>query len=75
MSNEWVEHDGSGMPVPGDTLVYVRTRSGFDDSNLPAPVKANFWREDDRKDCNWCHESEDDQIIAYRIVKDNEDAQ
>lgn len=27
--SEWIEHDGKGMPVGGDTLVTVHLRDGY----------------------------------------------
>lgn len=57
--NDWIEHDGSDIPVPGDTLVYVKFRDGV---NSPRAEKANIWY--------WRHEECDyTDIIAYKVVK------
>lgn len=39
----WIEHDGKGMPVDGETRVWVRFRSGIEDG--PSRSKAWCWNE------------------------------
>lgn len=58
----WIEHDGKGMPVDGETLVNVRLRDGieFDDGQTLASDWGLCWRHDPE------HRND---IIAYRIVK------
>lgn len=60
----WIEHDGKGMPVDGETMVSVRFREKGERGSAPA----RFW---DR--CNpscWRHTGEETEldIIAYRVV-------
>lgn len=67
MSSEWIKHDGKDMPVPGDTMVFVRLRGGFEDHGA---VKASYWHHDEPAASNWCHvDSERDyDIVAYRVA-------
>lgn len=66
--SDWIEHDGSGMPVPGDTLVYVRLGGGWDDTWCGAPRTADWWHEDEPEDSSWVGVSSS-HIVAYRIVE------
>lgn len=50
--NEWVQWKGGECPVPGDTLVEVRSRRGF----VWRDVAKAFW---------WDHRGD---IVAYRVV-------
>lgn len=68
MSGEWgpwIEHDGMGCPVPGDTMVSVEFR-------IP-PRSIEFTRgnpECDRaKVWIWVNDGKRDDIIRYRIRK------
>lgn len=61
--NEWIEHDGGDRPVPGDTLVYVKFRNGFDDTLCAKPVKARWWN-----GTNWS-DAGPFGIVAYKVVK------
>lgn len=66
---DWIEHDGSGMPVPGDTLVYTRHSDGFDDSFCSYPTEASFWDGPFPELSSWLKSDDDDAYIAaYRIV-------
>lgn len=50
--NGWVEHDGKGMPVDGDTIVAIRCRDGVEAMSYPASdflgdkhgFKGDWWR-------------------------------
>lgn len=62
----WIAHDGQGMPVSGDTLVYTRHSNGFDDLN---PTRADFWH-DENKHCSHWHDTGDGLYIeAYKVVE------
>ncbi len=63
----WIEHDGSGMPVPGDTLVYTRHSNGFDDSFCVEPMRADWWHEDEPESDSWSI-NDGVYIVAYRVV-------
>lgn len=60
----WKNHDGSRMPVEGDTLVYVRQRDGWESPKARPAIQfayeANNWFFGDK-------ESPYD-IIAYRLA-------
>ena len=66
----WIEHDGSGMPVPGDTLVYVKCGDGYDDSDCESPERADFWHDYEYpENSSWLRtEGYDYNIVAYRVV-------
>ncbi|MEI3803139.1 hypothetical protein V6R85_01335 [Agrobacterium sp. CCNWLW32] len=55
--SDWIEHDGSGMPVGDDVLVQVRFR-GLEHKEtrvIPAHWYSEFWGSD--------------EIQFYRVVK------
>ena len=57
---EWIKWEGGPMPVPADTKVIVKFR---DQSVVEDDIqRADFWV--------WRHSREDDDVIAYRLVKD-----
>jgi hypothetical protein len=63
---EWIKHNGKGMPVDGDTPVYVRQRCGFESTRVAPAV---FWKAGYD---NWIRASKKFSgydIIAYRIHK------
>lgn len=62
--SEWIEHDGKGMPVDGDTLVYVKFSDGDDDSKCKRPMTASYWRHNWNRPEAPFHGSD---IVAYRI--------
>lgn len=65
---DWIEHDGSGMPVPGDTLVYARHSNGFDDSFCKNPTQADYWHEEGYGS-SWVNYSNDEPYItSYKVV-------
>lgn len=58
----WIAHDGSGMPVAGDTRVTVKCRDGY----IDGPNTVSYFDDGD----GWwnsadCHE--DDVIVAYKL--------
>jgi hypothetical protein len=57
--SDWIEWKGGDRPVSTDTLVEVRLR----DSELKAETG-------EAVEFDWRHEIMDDDIIAYRIVKE-----
>lgn len=81
--SEWIEHDGSGLPVPVGTIVVVRYFSGqlsepypagtIVDTENPAPWGWNCsW--------HWSHRgmrfvNHPQNIVAYRIVDDGAEAE
>lgn len=63
--SEWIDHDGKGMPVDGDTIVSIRIRSGEE-----TPAKWNTrakdwaWRwADERSAASF----KSGDILAYRV--------
>lgn len=53
--SEWIEWEGGECPVPGDTLVEVRTRTG----RVGRDAAKAFW---------WDHWDETSDIVAYRVA-------
>lgn len=39
IADQWVEHDGNGMPVGGSVMVTVKHADGA----LSGPLRADFW--------------------------------
>lgn len=66
--NTWIEHDGSGMPVDGETLVNVKFRDGTDDLDYD-PIPAKLWGTGNFVS-NWAQFGEpcEADIVAYRVV-------
>jgi hypothetical protein len=61
----WIEHDGAGMPVTGETVVCVKFRDGEIDMDAE---EACAWGVGDTSS-NWSHEIETSHdIVAYRVV-------
>ena len=58
LSNDWVEWRGGNCPVPPDTVVQVRYRSGVQLVSARAAI-AHYW----------LHRGGPSDIIAYRITK------
>lgn len=54
--NGWIEHDGKGMPVAGDTIVSVRTRDEV--SSGPCPAHEFFGRGKGVGGDWWTHQGE-----------------
>jgi hypothetical protein len=68
--DDWIEHDGKGMPVGGDVRVEVRVKDGteYDEED------ASWWG-DGGVDSNWNHTYPTHKDIThYRIVKENDNA-
>lgn len=70
---EWIEHDGKGMPVDGESYVHVRFRDGSaDEPVIPffEADKAKYWDDDNPLLNNWLWGScdLDSEIVAYRVV-------
>jgi len=74
---DWIEHDGSPMPVPADTLVEVRFRDGTEDAGMQAgdwssettnhqlPNGPCFWK---WEPCSNEARQHSCDIIAYRVL-------
>ncbi len=61
---KWIKHDGKGMPVDGDTLVFIRQRCGFESTRVTAAI---FWKAGYD---NWTRATKKFSgydIIAYRV--------
>lgn len=67
--SDWIEHDGGDMPVPGDTLVYVKFRDGTDDVQCRKPVSAGWWDSYGAPDVSNWSSPEAAGIVAYKVVK------
>ena len=67
-SGEWVEYDGSGQPVEDDVLVEVLLLHERD-AHEYKQKKSKAWRW--CWDCcsDWLAFSEDENIVAYKVVK------
>lgn len=50
MSSEWIEHDGKGMPVDGETVVFVKFGDGGEDWRHN---KASFWHDGNPRYSFW----------------------
>jgi hypothetical protein len=63
--SEWIEHDGGGMPVPGDTHVEVKFRDGD-----ILTGQAGYWDSEGDDGTNWrfVKSDPDFDIVAYRII-------
>lgn len=61
-TSEWIEHDGKGMPVDGDTIVCIRMRDG-DETPASWNTAAEEWI------WTWGERDRTGDIIAYRVVK------
>lgn len=57
--SEWIEWAGGECPADSETYVDVRFAHG---GEISGP--AGFWE--------WAHEFSEDNIIAYRVVKEKE---
>lgn len=62
-SNGWVTHDGGPCPVDGDIIVEPQYRG---DEDREKGIRISMTNA-----CHlaWWHDGEDDDIIAYRVVK------
>ncbi len=69
MTDGWIEHDGKGMPVDGDTLVICKFRDG-DEEKDGEEWAAKFWHSSDPALSNWVHiYGRNAEIVAYKVVK------
>ncbi len=67
----WIEHDGKGMPVDGDTLVCVRFLDGVNYGFDEVPLFAKDWDSVVPEHSHWYRDfSIDDEaaIVYYRLV-------
>lgn len=67
-TSEWIEHDGKGMPVDGDTEVEVRFPDGF----VASAVSASYWHGRTDEASSWVVPrwgNRGARISAYRVVK------
>lgn len=82
--SEWIEHDGKGMPVDGETLVYAKFADGYSDNpRLRNPIPASYWHEPlwEQKglyadSSNWVwpeNGPRDSHIVAYMIFDGEEE--
>lgn len=74
--SDYIDHDGKGMPVDGDTLVFIKQAGGYcDEDNHAVGIAAKFWHNPDEEevpeDSNWfwpANGPTDFHIIAYKVV-------
>lgn len=67
---DWIEHDGKGMPVEGDTFVLVKTKLGKEkEPNFIGNDfdKASYWDGDEDYENYWLS-STPNRITHYKIV-------
>jgi hypothetical protein len=70
--NDWIEHDGKGMPVDGDVHVKVKFRDGDEYKSI---TNASYWDDNDPMASNWVwiyDLAPSTDITHYRIVKEND---
>lgn len=69
-NGEWIEHDGKGMPVDGETMVQVRYRDGLEGSIL----RADFLDDENPARSNWWYSEVGpyEDITHYRIVSEEQ---
>lgn len=66
--SEWIEHDGKGMPVDGNTLLDIE----FADGTTVSGTKARTWGAEAGVDSNWFIPADGydgSRIRSYRIHK------
>ena len=62
-ASEWIEHDGGPRPVPASAIVTVRFRNH-------ERVKDDYYTDTGiARDWDWYHDTMDDDIVSYRVVK------
>lgn len=70
--SDWIDHDGKGMPVSGNTFVLCRFRDGVEEDEIDFLEEfedsAEFWNGDGWRVNLWKHSGGSSDIIAYRIV-------
>lgn len=63
--NGWIEHDGKGMPVDGDTIVAIRCRDGVEFMSHPA---SDFLGDGNGSKGDWWKKRFlDVDIVAYKV--------
>ena len=63
--NGWIEHDGKGMPVDGETMVHVRHKTGAETASFPA---SDFYGEGEGMAGDWwTHQGNWFDIVAYKV--------
>jgi hypothetical protein len=62
---DWIEHDGKGMPIDGETKVVLLFRDG--DMRVG---RAAHWDDGGDEYSNWVHRADDPDfdIVSYRII-------
>ena len=55
MTNEWIKHDGNGIPVSGNVKIEVRFRCDEDQYGYSDEFE-------------WDHADDDGDIVAYRVL-------
>lgn len=68
--NEWIKHDGKGMPVDGNTLVKVKFGDGTSFEKVflaeywhdPNDIESSSWFWADSNESAWC------EIAEYKVV-------
>ncbi|PZP69509.1 MAG: hypothetical protein DI604_17890 [Delftia acidovorans] len=63
MERDWIEHSGSGRPVPAGTLVDLK----FNDGDVINETPAGFW--DGGLDA-WLRDARPVKITHYRVVSE-----
>jgi hypothetical protein len=72
--SDWIEHDGGDCPLPYETLVNLKFRSGLIENK---PCFAGFWRTGGPRNwwrrrtgpmLTWTDQSRNDCITHYRLV-------
>lgn len=67
---EWIEHDGKGMPLSGDTFVLCRFNDGSEEDRCDFDFtdQASYWNDEKDIANAWIRNDSGLFITAYRIV-------
>lgn len=65
---KWIKHDGGAMPVPGDAMIFMRCKDGYDNTGYSDGEAAQIFEDGD----NWWSSPRDpdDLIVEYAIAMD-----
>lgn len=71
--DEWIKHDGKGIPVSGFTFVLVKFRDGMHPRWSEKPTRANSWGVGNLSNWDHSHQAPSD-IVEYSIFQENPNA-
>lgn len=62
----WIEHDGTGMPVAGDLYVHIETRDGYQSA-----ARADAFTAEKNEGFDWWRHYSDEEMPNGRDVDDD----